>query len=96
MKTIFSGVQPSGTMTIGNYIGALKQFVELQNDYNCYFCIVDQHAITVPQEPKTLRENIRSLAALYLAVGNRSKQGYIIYSIRSFCTRSSSMDASMY
>lgn len=69
MKTIFSGVQPSGTLTIGNYIGALKQFVELQHDYNCYFCIVDQHAITVPQDPKELKQNIRSLAALYLAVG---------------------------
>jgi tryptophanyl-tRNA synthetase len=69
MKTIFSGVQPSGTPTIGNYIGALKQFVELQNDYNCYFCIVDEHAITVPQDPQKLRQKTRSLAALYLAVG---------------------------
>ncbi|WP_066071159.1 tryptophan--tRNA ligase [Neobacillus soli] len=69
MKTIFSGIQPSGTITLGNYIGALKQFVEMQNDYNCFFCIVDQHAITVPQDPQTLRKNIRSLAALYLAVG---------------------------
>jgi tryptophanyl-tRNA synthetase len=69
MKTIFSGIQPSGTITLGNYIGALKQFVEMQNEYNCFFCIVDQHAITVPQDPVTLRKNIRSLAALYLAVG---------------------------
>nr|WP_254118876.1 tryptophan--tRNA ligase [Bacillus sp. FJAT-29790] len=69
MKTIFSGIQPSGTITLGNYIGALKQFVELQNEYNCYFCIVDQHAITVPQDKAVLRKNIRSLAALYLAVG---------------------------
>jgi tryptophanyl-tRNA synthetase len=69
MKTIFSGIQPSGTITLGNYIGALKQFVEMQNEYNCFFCIVDQHAVTVPQDPLTLRKNIRSLAALYLAVG---------------------------
>jgi tryptophanyl-tRNA synthetase len=69
MKTIFSGIQPSGTITLGNYIGAMKQFVELQNEYNCFFCIVDQHAITVPQDPAALRQNIRSLAALYLAVG---------------------------
>ncbi|RHW43217.1 tryptophan--tRNA ligase [Neobacillus notoginsengisoli] len=69
MKTIFSGIQPSGTLTLGNYIGALKQFVELQEEYNCYFCIVDQHAITVPQDRLELRKNIRSLAALYLAVG---------------------------
>jgi tryptophanyl-tRNA synthetase len=69
MQTIFSGIQPSGTITLGNYIGALTQFVELQNEYNCYFCIVDQHAITVPQDRMILRQNIRSLAALYLAVG---------------------------
>ncbi|WP_147533239.1 tryptophan--tRNA ligase [Bacillus marasmi] len=69
MKTIFSGIQPSGTITLGNYIGAMKQFVELQNEYNCYFCIVDQHAITVPQDRLQLRKNIRSLAALYLACG---------------------------
>ncbi|MBM7647549.1 tryptophanyl-tRNA synthetase [Bacillus ectoiniformans] len=69
METIFSGIQPSGTITLGNYIGALKQFTELQDDYNCYFCIVDQHAITVPQDRLQLRKNIKSLAALYLAVG---------------------------
>lgn len=69
MKTIFSGIQPSGTITLGNYIGALKQFIDLQHEYNCYFCIVDQHAITVPQEKQELRKNIRSLAALYVAVG---------------------------
>lgn len=69
MQTIFSGIQPSGTITLGNYIGALKQFVELQDEYNCYFCIVDEHAITVPQDPLQLRKNIRSLAAMYIAVG---------------------------
>ena len=69
MKTIFSGIQPSGSVTLGNYIGAMKQFVELQNEYNCYYCIVDQHAITVAQDRLALRKNIRSLAALYVAVG---------------------------
>lgn len=69
MKTIFSGIQPSGTITLGNYIGAMKQFVDLQHEYNCYFCIVDQHAITVPQDAQQLRKNIRSLAAMYIAVG---------------------------
>ena|SRR5690625_590045 len=69
MKTIFSGIQPSGTLTLGNYLGALQQFVQLQDDYQCYFCIVDEHAITVPQDRLKLRNNIRSLAALYLASG---------------------------
>ncbi|MDQ0174643.1 tryptophanyl-tRNA synthetase [Bacillus chungangensis] len=69
MKTIFSGIQPSGTITLGNYLGAMKQFLDLQHEYNCYFCIVDQHAITVPQDRLELRKNIRSLAAFYLAIG---------------------------
>ncbi|RXI98249.1 tryptophan--tRNA ligase [Anaerobacillus alkaliphilus] len=69
MKTIFSGIQPSGTLTLGNYLGAMKHFVELQNDHHCYFCIVDEHAITVPQDPVQLRKNIKNLAALYLAAG---------------------------
>lgn len=69
MNTIFSGIQPTGAITLGNYVGALKQFVELQNENDCFFCIVDQHAITVPQDRDTLRQNIRSLAALYIAAG---------------------------
>ncbi|OIK11212.1 tryptophan--tRNA ligase [Bacillus sp. MUM 13] len=69
MKRIFSGIQPTGSVTLGNYIGAMKQFVELQNEYDCYFCIVDEHAITVPQDRLELRENTRKLAALYLAIG---------------------------
>ena len=51
---IFSGVQPSGELTIGNYLGALKNWVRLQDDSRCYFCIVDEHAITVPQIPKVV------------------------------------------
>src|SRR5699024_3363760 len=69
LKTIFSGIQPRGTLTLGNYLGAMRQFVQLQENHHCYFCIVDQHAITVPQDPKTLKENIKSLAALYIASG---------------------------
>lgn len=69
MKTLFSGVQPSGIPTIGNYIGAYKQFVELQHEYDSYFCIVDQHAITVPQDRLQLKENTKKLAAIYLASG---------------------------
>ncbi len=69
MKTVFSGIQPSGTLTLGNYLGAMKHFVDMQEEFNCYFCIVDQHAITVPQDRLQLRKNIKSLAALYLAVG---------------------------
>lgn len=69
MKRVFSGVQPTGNIHLGNYLGALKQFVELQEDHECIYCIVDMHAITVPQDPKELREHILDVAALYLAVG---------------------------
>lgn len=69
MKSIFSGVQPSGTLTLGNYLGAIQQFVQLQETYHCHFCIVNQHAITVPQDPGVLANNTRSLAALYIAAG---------------------------
>ncbi|PWU67735.1 tryptophan--tRNA ligase [Gracilibacillus dipsosauri] len=77
MKTIFSGIQPSGTLTLGNYLGAMKHFVDLQEENNCYFCIVDEHAITVPQERLKLRENIKSLAALYIASGIDPKKSIL-------------------
>ena len=69
-KRIFSGIQPSGVIHIGNYFGAIKQWVELQKESNeQIFCIVDLHAITVPQEPNELKKNILSTAALYIAAG---------------------------
>lgn len=68
-KTVFSGVQPSGALTIGNYIGAIKRWVQLQDEYNCYYCVVDQHAITVPQEAKNLRKNTLDILALLVACG---------------------------
>lgn len=69
MAVIFSGIQPSGELTLGNYLGALRNFLDYQDDNECFYCIVNQHAITVPQDPKALFENTRRLAALYLAVG---------------------------
>jgi tryptophanyl-tRNA synthetase len=70
MKTrVFSGMQPSGNLHIGNYLGALKNWVRIQNDYECIFCIVDLHAITMYQEPAELRAKILEIAALYLAAG---------------------------
>jgi len=68
-KVIFSGIQPSGVLTIGNYIGALRRFAELQEQYDCIYCIVDEHAITVRQNPADLRRRCLELAALYLASG---------------------------
>lgn len=77
MKRVFSGVQPTGNIHIGNYLGALKQFVELQDDNECIYCIVDMHSITVPQDPKQLRKHILDVAALYMAVGIDPKKSII-------------------
>lgn len=68
-KRIFSGAQPTGQLHIGNYLGAIKNWVELQDDYECFYCIVNMHAITLPQDPKTLRQKTLDLARIYLAAG---------------------------
>jgi tryptophanyl-tRNA synthetase len=68
-KVIFSGIQPSGDLTLGNYLGAIKNWVKLQEEYECYFCVVDLHAITVKQEPKDLRKKTLEVLAIYLASG---------------------------
>ena len=68
-KVIFSGVQPSGKLTLGNYLGALRNFEKFQDEYDCYYSIVDLHAITVPQEAKNLRANTLEILAQYLACG---------------------------
>ena len=68
-QVIFSGIQPSGMLTIGNYIGALSRFSQLQDDYDCIYCVVDEHAITVRQNPADLRRRCLELIALYIASG---------------------------
>lgn len=68
-KRVLSGVQPSGNLTIGNYLGALKQWAREQHNFESYFCVVDLHAITVPFDPAELRDKTREVAALYLACG---------------------------
>jgi tryptophanyl-tRNA synthetase len=68
-KRIFSGAQPTGNLHIGNYLGALKNWVALQDEYESYFCIVNLHAITLPQNPETLRQKTLDLARIYLASG---------------------------
>lgn len=68
-KIVFSGVQPSGVLHLGNYLGALEQWVQMQDKYNCIFCVVDYHAITVKQEPKELGRRILDVVKIYLAAG---------------------------
>ncbi len=69
LKTMFSGIQPSGDLHLGNYLGAIKNWVALSDEYNCYYCIVDMHSITVRQEPKELRRRSVSQLAQYIACG---------------------------
>jgi len=78
-KTIFSGMQPSGIVTLGNYLGALNNWNILQDEYNCLFCIVDMHAITVRQDPVTLRKNSRDILMQYIAVGLDPEKNIIYY-----------------
>jgi tryptophanyl-tRNA synthetase len=68
-KRIFSGVQPSGNLHVGNYLGAIKNWVKLQDDYECVFCVVDLHAITVPQDPEELKKQTLEVAKILLASG---------------------------
>jgi tryptophanyl-tRNA synthetase len=68
-KIVYSGIQPSGTFTIGNYFGAMKNWVKLQDDYNSLFCVVDMHAITMPQLAADLRRRTYESLALLLALG---------------------------
>lgn len=69
MNRIFSGMQPTGNLHLGNYLGAVRNWVALQHDYECFFCMVDMHAITVPQDPKELTAATREVAAAYIASG---------------------------
>ena len=81
MKRALSGVQPSGRIHIGNYLGAIKHFVELQETYEGYYCVVDLHALTIPQEPSDLQRRIREVAQVYLACGlDRSRSVLFVQS----------------
>ncbi len=73
----FSGVQPSGIIHIGNYFGAIKNWISLQDQYECVFCIVNNHAITLPRQPKELKENTYKVASIYLAFGIDPKKSII-------------------
>jgi|SRR5690606_17114512 len=76
-KRVLSGIQPSGLLTLGNYIGAMRNFVALQDECECYFTVVDLHAVTVPQDPAALRENTEAVAALFVAAGIDPKKAAI-------------------
>ena len=74
---ILSGVQPSGDLHLGNYLGAIKNFVALQKDYECFFCVVDLHAITVWQDPTLLAQKTREVTAAFIAAGIDPKKNVL-------------------
>ena len=82
MKTVYSAIQPSGDLTIGNYLGALRNWKKLENDYRCIFGVADLHAITVRQDPEKLRERSKKLIAIYLANGSEK----VHYICKQSCT----------
>lgn len=87
MKKILTGLQPTGVITLGNYLGAIKQMVKYQDEYESFIFIADLHSITVPQDPKELKENIKSLLALYLACGiDKEKNTIFIQSENEYHT----------
>ena len=77
MRRIFSGVQPTGNLHLGNYLGAIRNFVRLQHDYECLYCVVDMHAITQWQEPKELAATTREVAAAFIAAGIDPKRNIL-------------------
>ncbi len=78
-KVLFSGMQATGELTLGNYLGALKNWVALSDEYQCFYCVVDLHSITVRQDPAVLRRHARSLLILYIAAGLDPEQACIYY-----------------
>lgn len=78
-KVLFSGMQATGNLTLGNYLGALKNWVTLSSEYECFYCVVDMHSITIRQDPAVLRKRARALLALYIAAGLDPKKNCIYY-----------------
>lgn len=78
-KVLFSGMQATGNLTLGNYLGALKNWVSLNEDYECYYCVVDEHSITIRQNPAELRQRARALLILYIAAGLDPEKNCIYY-----------------
>lgn len=78
-KVLFSGMQATGNLTLGNYLGALKNWVTLSDEYECFYCVVDMHSITVRQDPATLRKRARALLTLYIAAGLNPENNCVYY-----------------
>ena len=88
MKRIFSGIQPSGNLQLGNYLGAIRNWAQMQNDYECIFCVVDLHAITLPQDPLEMRGATREVAAGVIAGGVNPETALFLTRARFLNTQS--------
>jgi len=91
-KVILSGIQPTGNLTLGNYIGALKNWVDLQEEYKCYYMLADLHTLTKRNDPEELRNRSLELLALYIAARTRPRKKYNICSITCACSCRTRMD----
>lgn len=80
-KVLFSGMQATGNLTLGNYLGALKNWVKLSDEYECFYSVVDMHSITVRQDPATLRKRARALLTLYIAKRVRPEKELYLLSV---------------
>lgn len=87
-KVIFSGVQPSGNITLGNYLGAIKNWVDFQDDYNCIYAMMDLHTITVRQTPAELRKRTLELLALYIACGIDPEKAHCLFRAKTLLMQS--------
>ena len=82
-KTILSGIQSTGRLTLGNYLGALDNWIQMQEEYNCYYMIANLHTLTIRTEPEELRDNTLKVLALYIAARTRSRKEYYTCTVSS-------------
>ena len=95
-KVLFSGMQATGNLTLGNYLGALKNWVTLNDEYECFYSVVDMHSITVRQDPATLRKRARALLTLYIAAGLDPKEKLHLLSVPCKRTCRAGMDFKLF
>lgn len=91
-KVLFSGMQATGNLTLGNYLGALKNWITLSDEYECFYSVVDMHSITVRQDPATLRKRARALLTLYIAAGLDPEKKLYLLSVSCLRTCGAGMD----
>lgn len=94
-KVLFSGMQSTGNLTLGNYLGALKNWVTLCDEYMCFYSVVDLHSITIRQDPAELRKRARNLLTLYIAAGIDPEKNCLVLSVTCVGTRGTVMDSQL-